>query len=184
MVKAKFLQAQTESHYALFKDLLQEYAKRDLADPVNSTIWDDIAQLPGRYAPPLGGVLLVCAPENPPLIARHQQQPKVGDNTTSESDMNGAGLAGCGAFVSTRENGVAELKRVYVRSSFRRQGLARALTLALIDQARAAGYQTAAISTWPHNSEALALYRQLNFVPLAPFKEHKHSELVFLGFAL
>jgi putative acetyltransferase len=147
----------TPADYEIFKGLLLEYAGRDLDDPKNSTIWKDIEQLPGRYAAPGGAVLLAW----------------VGDE-----------LAGCGAYAATAHSGVAEIKRVYVRSRFRRQGLARALTLALVNQARLSGYHTAAICTWPNNTLALALYQELGFVPIASFREPAKAHLIFLGLPL
>ena len=143
--------------YDVFKALLLEYAARDLDDPKNSSIWQDLAQLTQRYGAPSGTALLA---------------------------YRGDALAGCGAFAATAHAGVAEIKRVYVRSDFRRQGLARSITQALVAQAKECGYHTAAISTWPHNMQALALYQQLGFVPIAPFKEHTHAQLVFLGLPL
>jgi len=153
----KLTSISTPADYEIFKGLLLEYAGRDLDDPQNSTIWKDIEQLPGRYAAPDGAVLLAT----------------LGDE-----------LAGCGAFAATVHSGIAEIKRVYVRNSFRRQGLARALTLALVEQARQSGYQTAAICTWPHNTLALALYQELGFVPIASFREPSKAHLIFLGLPL
>jgi len=153
----KLTSLSTPADYEIFKGLLLEYAQRDLDEPQNSTIWQDIEQLPGRYTAPGGGGLLAHV-----------------DNE----------LAACGAFVATAQSGLAEIKRVYVRNSFRRRGLARALTQALIEQARQSGYQSAAISTWPHNTQALALYRELGFVPISPFKAHAHAQLIFLGLPL
>ncbi|MEO8121636.1 MAG: GNAT family N-acetyltransferase [Rhodoferax sp.] len=153
----KLTSISTPADYEIFKGLLLEYAGRDLDDPKNSTIWKDIEQLPGRYAAPQGAVLLAT----------------VGDE-----------LAGCGAYVAAVHTGIAEIKRVYVRDSFRRQGLARALTQALINQARLSGYQTAAICTWPHNTLALALYQELGFVPIDSFREPSKAHLIFLGLPL
>jgi len=147
----------TPADYEIFKGLLLEYAARDLDDPKNSTIWKDIGRLPGRYAAPVGAVVLASV---------------------------GSELAGCGAYVATSHSGIAEIKRVYVRDRFRRLGLARALTRALVTRARQAGYATAAICTWPHNTQALALYRQLGFVPISSFREPSKAHLVFLGLPL
>ena len=147
----------TPADYEIFKGLLPEYAERDIADPQNSSIWKDIEQLPGRYAAPEGAMVLATV---------------------------GNEQAGCGAFAATAHSGIAEIKRVYVRDGFRRQGLARALTQALVNQARQSGYHTAAICTWPHNTLALALYQQLGFVPIASFREHSKAHLIFLGLQL
>jgi ribosomal protein S18 acetylase RimI-like enzyme len=143
--------------YESFKGLLQEYAERDLADPQHSSIWRDMAQLPGRYAAPHGAVLL----------AYHAGE-----------------LAGCGAWVTTQTPGLVEIKRVYVRPAFRRRGLARLLTLSLADRARLYSYAMAGICTWPDNASALTLYQQLGFTPIASFREPEKSHLVFLGLPL
>ena len=147
----------TPAEFETFKNLLLEYAHSDLSDPKNSSIWKDIDHLPGRYAAPGGCVFFAY--------------------------WNGE-LAGCGAFAPTATAGMAEIKRVYVRSDFRRHGIARALTHQLIARAPEAGYHTAAISTWDDNSRALTLYRQLGFVPIAQFKEHASTNLVYLGLDL
>ncbi len=144
----------SEAEFDVFKELLEEYARTDLADPKNSTIWADIAQLPGRYANPDGAAWLA---------------------------WEGCELAGCGAFCATASDGMAEIKRVYVRRAFRRRGLARHMTQTLLATACGNGYQTAAISTWPDNLGALALYKQLGFQPIDPFKQHSHDALIFLG---
>lgn len=147
----------TAQDYAVFEQLLREYAAKDLADAGNSSIWKDLETLTERYGPPHGGAVLAYAGET---------------------------LVGCGAVTNTQQPGVAEVKRIYVREAFRRQGLARTLTQQLMAQAQALGYHTAAISTWPENSQALALYQQLGFAPIAPFKTHIHAQLVFLGVPL
>ncbi len=143
--------------YEIFKGLLLEYAGRDLAEPQQSTIWKDIEQLPGRYAAPEGAALLATV---------------------------GGELAGCGALTATTHSGIAEIKRVYVRDGFRRLGLARALTHALVQQARQSGYRTAAVCTWPHNTQALALYQQMGFETIASFREPSKAHLIFLGLPL
>ena len=147
----------TPQDFEIFRNLLLEYAANDLADAANSTIWKDLEDLPERYGPPHGAALLA---------------------------YDGDKLAGCGALAATQQAGIAEIKRIYVRSPFRRQGLARTLTLQLVAQAHALAYHTAAISTWPENAQALNLYRELGFTPIAPFKTHTHAQLVFLGVTL
>lgn len=147
----------TPQDYAVFRDLLLEYAAKDLADAANSSIWKDLEALPTRYGPPHGAAWLAYA---------------------------GDVLAGCGALTTTEQVGVAEIKRIYVRSAFRRQGLAHTLTKQLVNQAQIMGYHTAAISTWPENDQALNLYRELGFTPITPFKTHTHAQLVFLGVTL
>ena len=142
------------AQYDLFTGLITEYAHTDLADAQNSSIWKDLQSIPGRYAPPKGGVLLAYWANE---------------------------LAGCAAFAPTTHAGLAEMKRVYVKPAFRRYGMARALAQAIIIAAQQAGYEHIAISTWGHNARAIALYHQLGFSPVPPFKDHASQGLVYLG---
>jgi len=147
----------TEDGWRHFRELLLEYAQRDHANAGQSSIWADMAGLPGRYAHPAGGAVL----------AYRQGE-----------------LAACGAFAPTEMAGLAEIKRLYVRESARGQAIARELTRALVRQCAGAGYDRAGISTWDHNERALALYRQMGFGPITPFKDHPIPNLVYLGLAL
>lgn len=148
---------QNQEDWSRFKTLLLEYAQRDHANAGQSSIWADMAGLPGRYASPAGGAVLAYW---------H------GD------------LAACGAFAPTEVAGLAEVKRLYVRENARGQGIARELTRALVLQCAGAGYERTGISTWDHNERALALYQQAGFQPVAPFKDHPIPNLVYLGLAL
>ena len=138
----------------VFRQMLLEYASKDLDNAPQSSIWKDLDQLPGRYAAPSGSIVLARAD---------------------------AQWVACGALAPTAHAGVAEIKRIYVRDAWRRQGLARQITQRLIEIAAQRGYAQAALSTWAHDQGALTLYHQMGFVPVPPFKEHP-SPLVFLGF--
>ena len=66
-------------------------------------------------------------------------------------------------------DGIAELKRVYVRPSGRGQGLGEALTRRLVDDARRFGYRSVRLDTLPFMRTAQALYESLGFVDCAPY---------------
>jgi ribosomal protein S18 acetylase RimI-like enzyme len=67
------------------------------------------------------------------------------------------------------EEGVAELKRVYVRPAGRGQRLGEALAQRLVDDARAFGYRSVRLDTLPFMQRAQAIYEGMGFVDCAPY---------------
>jgi len=102
----------------------------------------ELAGLPGDYAPPRGAL----------LIAR-------GDDGTA---------LGCVA-LRPLPDGSGEIKRMYVSDAARGRGVGRALLVAVLDAARAAGYRQVKLDTLAQLTTAQALYRRFGFVPIAPY---------------
>jgi GNAT superfamily N-acetyltransferase len=75
---------------------------------------------------------------------------------------------GCGG-LRRHDERTAEIKRMFVRRSARRRGLARRLLAALEERARAAGYARVILETGVRQPEALALYANAGYRPIAPF---------------
>ena len=71
----------------------------------------------------------------------------------------------------------AEVKRMYVSPTLRRQGLARRLLVALEDSARAAGIAVLALETGTMQPEAIALYEAQGYQPTIRFGHYADSEL-------
>jgi len=115
--------------------LLQEYWDSFGFTPCFQNFGDELAGLPGAYAPP-GGRLAMA--------------------------MVDGQAAGC---IALRRVGAlqAEAKRLYVRPAFRGLGLGRALMEWAIAEARAAGYQEIVGDTMPAMRDALALYERMGF---------------------
>ena len=67
------------------------------------------------------------------------------------------------------EDGIAELKRVFVRPAGRGQRLGETITRRLIADARAFGYRTVRLDTLPFMHTAQAIYESLGFVDCAPY---------------
>ena len=101
----------------------------------------ELAALPGDYAPP-GGVL---------LIAR---------------DADAA--AGCVALRRV-DAGTGEMKRMYVREAYRGSGLGRRLAAAVIEEAKQRHYSRIVLDTLPKLAPAIALYRDLGFREIGPY---------------
>jgi GNAT superfamily N-acetyltransferase len=102
---------------------------------------EELAGLPGAYAPPSGAL----------LIAR-----------------DGKLAAGCVALRRLDER-TGEMKRMYVREAWRGTGLGRRLALAVIDEAKTRGYARLVLDTLPKLGTAIALYRDLGFRETGPY---------------
>jgi putative acetyltransferase len=125
----------------------------------STTFEDELAALPDKYAPPRGTLLL----------ATHDGSP-----------------AGC---VALRETGAhaCEMKRMFVYPHLQGKGVGRALAQALIEQARAIGYQSMRLDTSIRQDEAKGLYQRLGFRVIEPYyelPEALRSWLVFMELKL
>ena len=69
----------------------------------------------------------------------------------------------------------AEVKRMYVAPSARRQGLARLMLAHLEDAARAAGAEVMIMETGTAQPEAMALYQAAGYEPIEPFGHYLDS---------
>ncbi len=101
-----------------------------------------------------------------------------------------AGLpAGCGAWRAVEPGDdlrhAAEIKRVYVDPAFRRRGLAQQVVALLERSAAAAGHRTIVLNTGDRQPEALALYADAGYRPVAGYGIYACSPgAVFLGKSL
>lgn len=106
----------------------------------------ELATLPGLYAPPLGRLLLAL-----------RQGPGRNDEPV-----------GC-VGLRELEDGICEMKRLYVRPARRGEGAGRALVEAVIAEAGAMGYRKMRLDTLPIMHEAQALYKRLGFVEIPAY---------------
>ena len=109
------------------------------ADPFEQ----ELASLPGKYAPPHGQLLLATVDGSP---------------------------AGC---VALRQIDAAccEMKRMFVYPQFHGQGVGYALAEAIVKEAKALGYRTMRLDTSIRQNEAKGLYQRLGFRPIEPYHE-------------
>jgi putative acetyltransferase len=150
----------TQAHWpedrATVEALFREYVASLTEDISFQNVDDELAGLPGKYACPTGVV----------LIARDGEQ------------------AAGGIAYRMIEPGVCEMKRLYVRSEYRGSGLGRELANELIEHARARGYRTMLLDTLASMSVARDLYRDLGFVPVAPYYDNPLPGVMYMALEL
>jgi GNAT superfamily N-acetyltransferase len=112
----------------------------------------DAEGLPGRYAPPRGGLWLARA-----------------------DDGRSCGCVALRPLDAT----VAEVKRMYVDPEWRGHGVGRALLVTLIAAARARGYSTLRLGTLADMTVAQSLYRSLGFVPIERYRADELMDTTF-----
>lgn len=134
------------------RSLFREYAAWLGIDLSFQNFEDELAALPGDYAPPTGCILL----------ARIDAEP-----------------AGCVALRKIDAD-TCEMKRLWVRRSFSGRKLGRGLAEAVIAEAARMGYQRMRLDTMPQMVEAIALYRSLGFREIPPYRFNPVPGTLFL----
>jgi GNAT superfamily N-acetyltransferase len=82
----------------------------------------------------------------------------------------------CGAFKYYAE-GVAEVKRVFVRKEFRGQGISKLLMQQVEDKAREQGYDSLILETGKAMKSAIGLYSSIGFQVIDNYGQYKNMPL-------
>jgi ribosomal protein S18 acetylase RimI-like enzyme len=152
-----FTQAETPTQIAQARELLLEYAQSLGFSLCFQGFDQELADLPGDYAPPDGRLLL----------AEYEGQ-----------------LAACVA-LHKLEVDICEMKRLYLRPQFRGKGLGRALADRIITDARSIGYQRMRLDTVePVMKDAVAMYRKLGFREIAPYCKNPIAGALYMELQL
>jgi ribosomal protein S18 acetylase RimI-like enzyme len=151
---------------ALARALFVEYAAWLDVDLCFQGFNEELATLPGAYAPPAGRLLVAGEP---------------------------SAAFGCIALrpLETREDGqsgpvpvVGEVKRLYVQPACRKQGWGEKLAAALVDEARVIGYRRLKLDTLEWMAAARGLYARLGFRECAPYYPNPLPGVVYMACTL
>lgn len=151
------LQAITPAQIAQVRELFLEYAHSLGFSLCFQNFDQELAGLPGDYAPPGGRLLL--------------------------AQFHGE-LAGCVA-LHKFDGEICEMKRLYLRPKFRGKKLGRVLAEAVIAEARQIGYRRMRLDTvGPVMQDAVAMYRKLGFREIAPYRANPMAGTLYLELTL
>ena len=117
---------------------------------------NELAGLPGKYAPPEGRLYL------------------------AEYDNR---LAGCVALKKIAPD-ICEMKRLYIKPEFRGKKLGRQLAEMIVEEGRKIGYKKMRLDTLQRLGTALKLYRSMGFIETEPYVHNPHEDVVFMELEL
>jgi putative acetyltransferase len=153
----RIFQANSGEDIQRARGLFEEYASGLGISLCFQNFDQELKNLPGDYAPPDGRLLLA-----------------------TQDDQ----LAGCVALRKLGP-GVCEIKRLFVRPTFRGSGLGRVLVESIIDEASQLGYRHMRLDTLPGRMDkAIALYQSIGFVEIGPYCENPVEGAKFMELKL
>jgi len=154
----------------LARALFVEYAQWLKVDLCFQGFDRELAMLPGAYAPPSGRLLLAglpgeafgCAALRPLAAAK-----EAGPGSSSEA-----------------QDGIGEVKRLYVRPGNRNGGWGRKLAEAIVADARTIGYRELKLDTLEWMADARRLYEKLGFRECARYYDNPLPGVVYMALTL
>jgi len=153
----KLIQPQTPDEIEVARQLFREYESWLGLSLCFQGFEEELRGLPGKYTPPDGRLLLAFVDYE---------------------------LGGCIA-LRKLEDGICEMKRLFVREQFRGQRIGQQLIERIIDEARFAGYKAMRLDTFPPKmGKAVKLYESYSFREIPPYYENPHGETLFMELKL
>ena len=151
MASIQFLSAERGESIAVVRRLFTEYASSLDFDLCFQDFDKELSGLPGPYARPDGRLIVA---------------------------MDGGKAAGCVA-LRKLEEGVCEMKRLYVKPDHRGKGIGRKLVNAILDEAKKIGYAKMRLDTISSMSEAIELYESVGFHEIEAYRPNPIEGAVF-----
>ena len=152
-MQMQIIQAETADQIEQARALFREYESWLGLSLCFQNFEKELAELPGAYAEPDGRLLL----------ARDNDE-----------------LAGCVALRQLNER-TCEMKRLFVRETFRGKGIGRLLIEMIIRNAKEIGYERILLDTLPPKMDkAIALYIELGFKEIEPYYNNPVPGAMFM----
>jgi len=153
---SEIIQAETPAHMDQARKIFTEYENWLGVSLCFQGFDEEMAALPGKYAPPKGRLLFA---------------------------LENGEVAGCVAFRPLDED-TCEMKRLFVREKFQGLRLGSELIDRLIAEGRLSGYKKMRLDSWiPRMGKAIEMYRRHGFYEIEPYNENPY-EMIFMELAL
>ena len=150
-------QAESDEDIQLARSLFKEYESAIQVNLCFQSFDQELANLPGDYAPPSGRLLLAYIDEQP---------------------------VGCIA-LRKKTDSICEMKRLFLRPEARGKHVGRKLVETIIDEARAIGYRQMRLDTMLGRMDtAIAIYRSVGFEEIPPYYDTPVDSTLFMELTL
>ncbi|MGM0704809.1 MAG: GNAT family N-acetyltransferase [Bacteroidota bacterium] len=150
--------ATTPRELDMTRQLFRNYAEELNVDLCFQDFEAELQELPGPYASPQGTILLAYR---------------------SDTDAPEQAV-GCVALQPLPDDGMCEMKRLYVVPEARGEGWGRTLAEAILTEARHRGYTRMRLDTLASLHAARALYRKLGFKEITAYYENPLSDVIYM----
>jgi len=149
----KIIQAESDDRINDARRLFREYEAWLGMDLCFQGFEQELNDLPGKYSNPEGRLFLAFSDDK---------------------------LAGCIA-MRKLDDGICEMKRLFVRDGFRGKQIGVQLIEKLIDEARVEGYLKMRLDTFPPKmGKAVSLYESHGFRPIPAYYDNPHDGVLYL----
>lgn len=155
-VKIHFEQVTSLHLLSEAQEIFREYQTSIDTDLCFQKFEEELASLPGKYAPPNGRLYLAFMSET---------------------------IVGCVALRPLEEN-QCEMKRLYVRPNFRGQNIGKILAEKIILDAKEIGYKQMFLDSLTTMTAALKLYHSLGFKDAEPYCFNPINGAIFMSLEL
>lgn len=153
----EIIQVETPEQLEATRQIFREYEAWLNLDLCFQGFEAELANLPGKYSSPDGRLFLA---------------------------MSDKKVAGCAA-LRKLEDGICEIKRLFVRDEFRGQKIGISLIEKIIATAKEIGYQKLRLDTYPPKMQkAVGLYESYSFREIAPYYHNPFGETLFMELEL
>ncbi|MFH2130538.1 MAG: GNAT family N-acetyltransferase [bacterium] len=152
----QIISVQTSPHLNEIRTLFREYEQFLNVDLCFQGFEEELATLPGKYAPP-GGALFLA--------------------------LENRSAAGCVA-VRTLDDATCEMKRLFVRPGFRGIGLGKQLATVVIAEALRLGFKRMRLDTLESLTAAMGLYHSLGFRQVDAYYHNPLQNVIYWELSL